>query len=439
VIFSAHLFEGYVKQGGNDNISGCAALVEMARTLKTLIDEGRIPRPRRTIRFLMGPEFSGTGPWVKANKQLMEKTLCNINLDMVGEWLSMNQAFMCLMRTTFGNPHYINDVMENYYRFVGESNRERIQNRSNFDLVPLRIVSPTGADEPFYYSIETHYGASDHEVFNDWSVQVPGVMMIAWPDRWYHTSGDHVDKADPTQMKRVSIIGAAAAYTIASADDDMAIKIASEIGSNGSRRLGHQMVRGLEEMNDATAATLTEAYKTARAYIEASLVNEKDTLATVSQLATDAKRVGDHIAALQKTIDQLGAAHLSAIDVHMRAVARRLDTAPVAPKLTELELKASRLVPRQTARVKEGGYRGWQEILNKVPQEVRDKYPVDRTVNTGELQRLVNGRNSALDMKKMLDTQFRTKADLQQVLNYLDLLAAAGLIEKESRPTVTSR
>jgi len=28
-------------------------------------------------------------------------------------------------------------------------------------------------------------------------------MMIAWPDRWYHTSGDHVDKSDPTQMKRV--------------------------------------------------------------------------------------------------------------------------------------------------------------------------------------------------------------------------------------------
>ena len=79
----------------------------------------------------------------------MEKTLCNINLDMVGRWLSKNQSFMCLMRTTYGNPHYINDVMENYYRFVGEGNRERIQNRSNFYPVPHRIVAPTGADEPF--------------------------------------------------------------------------------------------------------------------------------------------------------------------------------------------------------------------------------------------------------------------------------------------------
>lgn len=73
---------------------------ERPYTLHRLIESGRIPRPRRTIRFLWGPEFSGTGPWVKANRDLMDKTLCNINLDMVGEWLSLNQAHFCLMRTT---------------------------------------------------------------------------------------------------------------------------------------------------------------------------------------------------------------------------------------------------------------------------------------------------------------------------------------------------
>ena len=43
------------------------------------------------------------------------------------------------MRTTFGQPHFINDVMENFYRFVGEANNERIQNRSGFYKVPRRI------------------------------------------------------------------------------------------------------------------------------------------------------------------------------------------------------------------------------------------------------------------------------------------------------------
>ncbi len=257
IIFSAHLFEGYVKQGANDNKSGSAGILEVARSLFTLIEEERLPRPKRTMRFIWGPEFSGIGPWVKANRDIMEKTLCNINMDMVGEWLSLNQAFFCLMRTSYGNPHYINDVMENYYRYVGEGNRERIQLRgSRFDKFPVRVVAPSGSDEPFYYSIETHYGASDHEVFNDWGVQVPGSMMVAWPDQGYHTSGDRVDKSDPTQMKRVVAIASAAAYTIASAGDDMAIKIASETASNGTRRIGHQLVRVLEALNSASAQNL---------------------------------------------------------------------------------------------------------------------------------------------------------------------------------------
>ncbi|NNM03776.1 MAG: M28 family peptidase, partial [Gemmatimonadetes bacterium] len=90
IILSAHLFEGYTKQGANDNKSGSAGILEVARVLHTLIDEGRIPRPKRTIRFLWGPEYSGTGPWVREHKELMEKTHANINMDMVGEWLTLN-------------------------------------------------------------------------------------------------------------------------------------------------------------------------------------------------------------------------------------------------------------------------------------------------------------------------------------------------------------
>ncbi len=430
IIFSAHLFEGFVKMGGNDDISGCATVVEIARTLKTLIDEGRLPRPKRTIRFIIGPEFSGTGPWVKANKALMEKTLCNINLDMVGLLLSRSQSFMCMIRTTYGGPHYINDVMENYYRFVGEGNRERIQNRSNFYPVPERIVAPTGADEPFYYSIETHYGASDHEVFNDWGVQVPGIMMIDWPDRWYHTSGDHVDKTDPTQLKRVTIIGAAAAYTIANADDGMAMKIAAETTSNGTGRLGHQLVRGLEELNGATAATLADAYRLGRTYIEAAVVNEKNTLDSVNQLAADRKATADYVAGMQKTIDQVGASNLTALETHMKAVARQLNVPPMVLQPTELEVKASKLVPKPTAKVKANGYQGYRELITQVPADVRLKLPTDKAGDAAELSLLCNGKNSVLDIKKALDAQStRGPSDLQHVLNYLEILKAAGLVE----------
>ena len=433
VILSAHLFEGMQKQGANDNISGSACILEVTRVLNTLIVEGRLPRPKRSIRFIWGPEFSGIGKWVQANQKIMEQTLCNINMDMVGEWLSKNEAFFCLMRTTYGNAHYINDVMENYYRYLGEGNRERIQNRSTAARVPVRVVAPSGADEPFVYSIETHYGASDHEVFNDWGVGVPGIMMIAWPDQWYHTSGDVADKADPTQLKRAAVIGAAGAYTVASAGAEAAVKIAGEIVSNATRRLGHQLVVSLETLNRATAESFGEEVRFARDIFEAAVMNEKDTLGSVLELAPGDASLSGYLAKMAKAVDGVGAAGLAAIDAHRAAVAQKVGVKPVPVVLTALEKKAAKIIPRPTAKVRQDGYREYQKYITAVPAAERAKYPVQgkdlAIASPGELQLLINGRHSALDIRKMLDAQNERRSTLQAVLNQFEILKLAGLVE----------
>jgi hypothetical protein len=434
VILSAHLFEGLQKQGANDNISGSATILEVARILNTLIADGRLPKPKRTIRFIWGPEFSGIGKWVQANRKLMEKTLCNINMDMVGEWLSKNQSYFCLMRTTYGRPHYINDVMENCYRYVGEGNRERLQNRgAPGRVVPVRIVAPDGADEPFLYSIETHYGASDHEVFNDWGVGVPGIMMIAWPDKWYHTSGDVADKSDPTQLKRAAVIGAAGAYIVASADTAMAKRIAGETASNATRRLGHQLVAALEILNGATAASLAEDYKSARWTIEAALMNEKETLDSITQLDPGQSDLGGYVGQMRKTVDAVGAAELAALDTHMAAVAGRLGVKQVQATLNDAEKRAAKIIPKPTAKVKENGYGEYRKLIEGVPAAEKAKFPVqgkDLVIsNSSELQLLVNGKHSVLDIKKMLDAQSEKKSTIQAILNYLQILKLAGLVE----------
>ncbi len=430
IIFSAHLFEGITKQGANDNKSGSAAILEVARVLHSLIESGRLPRPKHSIRFLWGPEFSGTGPWVQAHKEIMENTLCNINMDMVGEWLSLNKAFMCLERTTYGHPHYINDVMENYYRYVGETSREHIHTRGGYSPTPRRIVAPTGSEDPFYYRIEVHYGASDHEVFNDWGVGVPGVMMIAWPDQWYHTSGDRVDKSDPTQLKRVVTIGAAAAYTIANANDDMVLKIATEISGNGARRLGIQLGLAQETIDESTAETFQQNYKKAVNLINQAADNERRTLATVLELASDKKRVGAYVSSLQAAVSQLRESHLQVLETRMKYTAKQLGTAPARIVLSDLEKKADTLIPAPTAKVKAGGYRAYRELLRDVPQEVRKKYPYGfrDIANTGELNILIDGSRSILDIKDALDAQSPRGSDLQSMINYIRVLEAAGLV-----------
>jgi aminopeptidase YwaD len=429
IIFSAHLFEGYVKMGANDDLSGCAAILEIARMLNTMINEGRIERPKRTIRFVWAPEFSGTGPWVVENKELMKNTFCNINLDMVGLWLSKSQSFLCMHRTTYGNPHYINDVMENYYNFVGLGNRAGLAVSGRAGFVK-RIVAITGSDDPFYYAIDDHYGSSDHEVFNDWGVQVPGIMMITWPDLYYHTSQDIAEKCDPTQFKRVCFIGAAAAYTIASADDQMAIKIAGEVAANGSSRIGKQLERAMNEIDNAGKDDFETVYKRSKGYIESAAINEKATVATTAELT---KNIAAYTTALNKVIslvDASGKATVSAFDNYAEIKAKSLGLTGIAFKPTALEIKAKTIIPKPTALVTENSYRGPSSIIMKLDPKVRETYPVKgRGIDTQELGRLCNGKNTALDIKKLLDTQARQgEIDLQDVINYISILKEAGLV-----------
>ncbi len=429
VIFSAHLFEGYVKMGANDDLSGCAAILEIARMLNTMINEGRIERPKRTIRFIWAPEFSGTGPWVVQNKEIMKKTLCDINLDMVGLWLLKSQSFLCMHRTTYGNPHYINDVMQNYYDFVGLGNRAGLAVSGRGGFVK-RIVAPTGSDDPFYYSIDDHYGASDHEVFNDWGVQVPGIMMITWPDLYYHTSQDIADKCDPTELKRVCFIGAAAAYTIADADESLASKIAIEVTGNAADRIGKQLERAIDEIDKTKKEEFEILYKRTKGYIEAAIINEKATLATTSELASNAVTFNPYLSKLSASIDASGKASLSSFDSYAEVKAKALGIGTITTKPTDLEAKAKTIIPKSTSLVTEKSYRGYTDLLTKLDASVREKYPLKgRGLDTQELGRLCNGKNSALDIKKLLDTQSnRGEADLQDVINYIYILKEAGLV-----------
>jgi hypothetical protein len=429
VIFSAHLYEGYVKMGANDDLSGCAAILEIARMLNTMINEGRIERPKRTIRFIWAPEFSGTSPWVIENKEIMKKTLCDINLDMVGLWLLKSQSFLCMHRTTYGNPHYINDVMKNYYDFVGLGNRAGLAVSGRAGFVK-RIIAPTGSDDPFYYAIDDHYGSSDHEVFNDWGVQAPGIMMITWPDLYYHTSQDIADKCDPTELKRVCFIGAAAAYTIASADEALASKIAGEVTGNGSERIGKQLERAIDEIDRAKKEDFEDLYKKTKGYIEAAIINEKVTLASTSELVNNSASFSPYLSKLAASVDASGKASISTFDSYAEIKAKSLGLTGIVFKPTEVEIKAKTLLPKMTALVIEKSYRGYSEALTKLDPKVREKYPVNgRGMDTQELGRLCDGKNSALDIKKLLDTQLRQgETDLQDIINYIYILKEAGLV-----------
>ena len=429
IILCAHLYEGYVKLGANDNISGSAALLEIARTLNQLIESGQLPRPKRSIRFIWIPEFEGSIPWAVQHKDILKRTLCNINLDMVGLWMSKSQSFYCLHRTTMGNPHYLNDVAENFYHYMGATNKSFVATGLGRPDALKPVVSVTGSRDPFYYSINAHYGASDHEVFNDWGVQVPGVIMITWPDNYYHTSGDRPEICDPTQLHRAIVLAAVSAYTIAEAGEEGAVKIASEVASNAAKRMAIKMKYDLSLLNEATAENLAQLYRTARFNQDAMLKNETATLATVMELAPASAALKELVNTLQAGVKTAWTANGKSIDAAMKIKASALGIAPIKSiVLTAEEKAASKVYPRSTAKVKEYGY----GVLRSVPADVMAKYGFNKrgAVNHGgEIAKLtVGGTNSVLDIKKMLDAQFPNPDSLETITSYLEMLKEAGLV-----------
>ncbi|MBN2200312.1 MAG: hypothetical protein JW747_10755 [Candidatus Aminicenantes bacterium] len=132
----------------------------------------------------------------------------------------------------------------------------------------------------------------------------------------------------------------------------------------------------LDDLNSAKTESLGESYKSARAYIEAALVCERDTLDSILELATDKTKVGAHIAAMKRTVDAVAAAQLAVLKVHMETTASNLGTKPVAVVLTDLEKTAAKMIPKPTAKVRANDYRGYSQFIEQIPKEERDKNPL---------------------------------------------------------------
>jgi aminopeptidase YwaD len=59
VAISGHLFEGVIKQGANDDASGCALTLEIGRAYIKLINEGKLPRPEAHDQLPVGARDRG--------------------------------------------------------------------------------------------------------------------------------------------------------------------------------------------------------------------------------------------------------------------------------------------------------------------------------------------------------------------------------------------
>jgi hypothetical protein len=349
VMISAHLYEGYIKQGANDDASGCAVTLEMGRTLIRLVKEGKLPRPRRNIHFLWVPEISGTNAWLRAHENVRKRLVADLNFDMEGLHLARSGSFWTLHRTPDSFPSFLNDIGASFMEFVAETNRERVRYRHNGYRFTWPVVSPNGSqDDPFLISVEKHYGASDHVVYLNQGI--PAVIFVTWPDMWYHSSHDTPDKLDPTQFKRVAVVGVGAMSVLATAEDTLAAKVTAENVARGTSRLGQAQRKGMAYLADAaTPGELVEAYKEARVAVRHQTWVEREVVRSSSVLYASPADAEKKLASLTALIEQRGAALEAEAKAFYQLRAAQMNAAADEPKATEPEAQAARLIPERTA------------------------------------------------------------------------------------------
>ncbi|HYM62825.1 MAG TPA: DUF4910 domain-containing protein [Thermoanaerobaculia bacterium] len=210
IVFSCHL--DHPRPGANDNASGCATILEVARTLQKLILEKRIAQPRRTIRFVWPPEVEGTLALLNGKPELASHIKAAIHLDMVGGGAETKTIFH-VTRGPASLPSFIYDVAAKIGSFVDEQS-------SQFAMTGTAkwpMVAPEGGREALRAAFVPLTLGSDHEVYSDSSWSIPSIYLNDWPDRFIHTNADTPAKIDPTKLKRAGFIAAASGLVLANA------------------------------------------------------------------------------------------------------------------------------------------------------------------------------------------------------------------------------
>ena len=226
IVFSCHL--DHPRPGANDNASGCVTILEVARTLTKLIREGKIERPRRTIRFVWPPEVEGSLVLLNARPDIARRIKAVIHMDMVGGGPETKAVFH-VTRGPASLPSFVNDVAEAFGEFVNEQSYRYAAGEGS--AYPL--TAPEGGKEPLMADFADFTMGSDHEVYADSSFGIPAIYLNDWPDRYIHTNFDVPSNIDPTKLKRAGFIGAASGYFLANISGEDAIHLLGFISSRG--------------------------------------------------------------------------------------------------------------------------------------------------------------------------------------------------------------
>ncbi len=253
IVFSCHL--DHQRPGANDNASGSMTILEIARTLSKLIEEKKIQRPLRTLRFIWSPEIEGTSAILSQRPQYAEKAKANIHMDMVGGG-PITKSIFHVAGAPKSLPSFVADVGVTFGKFLNE---ETDHYASGYPY-QYSFASKEGGKEPLQAVLGQFHLGSDHEVYSEGSFKIPSIYMHDWPDRYIHTNLDVAANIDPTKLMRAGFIGAASGYYLANLTAADASNTWHMIQQQSLQRTAQAVGRAYQFQGEEAQRLLTEHF-----------------------------------------------------------------------------------------------------------------------------------------------------------------------------------
>lgn len=436
LVLTGHLQEEM--HSANDDASGCVNVLEIARALKRMIDEGRLPRPRRDIRFWWLDEISGSEQYFADNPGERRQFLANINQDMVGALQSAGSRVQFVTRPPFSRASFLGDVVESIvealvdgntsYLAAGQARQVRegtaqIASATTEDL-PFSepIVARLGTREQYDARVIPFHNSTDHQVFNMGVIGVPGVTFTNWPDPYIHSSDDDLWQMDATQLKRNAVAVAAATLYLANMNDGQIPALLSTMYGGALERMSRDARTAMEMLPCGADADCAVNYARALNLVREASKRERRTLESVSVFAAKGGAGERALAQILQQLPTEANAEQRLAAFYGGASGRK----PPAITMTARERELAARIPALDVTV--------QQYLDR-----RGKLERPRTLHSlmaYETMNFIDGSRSVLDIFRAVSAEadaagewYYGRVTLDDIAAYLDSAEKAGIVK----------
>ncbi len=432
IVYSCHL--DHERPGANDNGSGCVTILESARMLAHLIDSGQLPRPKRTLRFIWGPEVEGTMAFLASHPEIRQRLRANIHMDMVGGDFFKNKSVFHVTGTPWSLPSFVTDVGVAFLDAIrtAASGYAAGDACAETGIVEIR-AGGQGTRNELIADVTPYSSGSDHDDYDSSTVAVPSLYLRDWPDIYIHTDHDSLDQIDATKLRRVALLGAASGYVYAGLTAQQLPALIPFLTAQAEARLA-QTFGPAQQLVDDPQIEAGVAWYEARNLVSQTLQRERAALHSVIEFTggpAEADADGTHILTEQATTFQ------NWLDQQAKLRGAK-GTAPSAPWASDSDAK------RVPVRIGEFGPLTYQNDNVLLAHLGKERYAKIKLINSEatqllnvrnqselyayEIANFVNGKRTVGEIRDAVSAEYGP-LPVNLVADYLNACAEAGVIQ----------